>query len=51
MTKESIPAQVARLQKMSVAELRDEWKRVYDGEEPWVSNRVWLWKRLAWRVQ
>ncbi len=51
MTKESIPAQVARLQKMSVVELREEWKRLYDGEEPRVSNRVWLWKRLAWRVQ
>ena len=51
MTKESIPAQIARLQKMSVAELREEWKRLYDGEEPRVSNRVWLWKRLAWRLQ
>ncbi len=51
MTKASIPAQIARLQKMSVAELREEWKRLYDGEEPRVSNRVWLWKRLAWRVQ
>ncbi len=51
MTKESIPAQVTRLQKMSVAELREEWKRLYDGEEPRVSNRAWLWKRLAWRVQ
>ncbi len=51
MTKASIPAQIARLQKMSVPELREEWKRLYDGEEPRVSNRVWLWKRLAWRVQ
>ncbi len=51
MTKTSIPAQIARLQKMPVAELREEWKRLYDGEEPRVSNRVWLWKRLAWRVQ
>ncbi len=51
MTKDSIPAQIARLQKMSVAELREEWKRLYNGEEPRVSNRVWLWKRLAWRVQ
>ena len=51
MTKASIPAQIARLQKMSVAELREEWKRLYEGEEPRVSNRVWLWKRLAWRIQ
>ena len=51
MTKASIPAQIARLRQMSVAELREEWKRLYDGEEPRVSNRVWLWKRLAWRIQ
>ncbi len=51
MTKATIPAQIARLQKMSVAELREEWKRLYDGEEPRVGNRVWLWKRLAWRIQ
>ncbi len=50
MAKESIPAQIARLQKMSVGELREEWQRLY-GEEPRVSNRVWLWKRLAWRIQ
>ena len=51
MTKESIPVQIARVQKMSVAELREEWQRLYNGAEPRVSNRVWLWKRLAWRVQ
>ena len=51
MTKASIPVQIARLQKMSVAELREEWKRLYEGEEPRVRNRVWLWRRLAWRVQ
>ena len=50
MTKESIPAQIVRLQKMSVAELREEWKRLYDREQPRVSNRVWLWTRLAWRA-
>ena len=46
----SIPAQIARLQEMSVAELREKWQELY-GEEPRVSNRVWLWKRLAWRIQ
>ena len=50
MAKESIPGQIARLQKMSVAELREKWQELY-GEEPRVSNRVWLWKRLAWRIQ
>ena len=44
--KSSIPAQIARLQEMSVAELREKWQELY-GEEPRISNRVWLWKRLA----
>ena len=48
--KSSIPAQIARLQKMTVAELRAKWCELY-GEEPRVRNRVWLWKRLAWRIQ
>ena len=50
MTKENIPAQIAQLQRMSVAELREKWRELY-GEEPRVTNRTWLWKRLAWRIQ
>ena len=33
-----------------MAELREKWQELY-GEEPRVSNRIWLWKRLAWRIQ
>ncbi len=50
MSEISIPAQIARLQEMSVGELRDEWRKLY-GEEPRSRHRVWLWKRLAWRIQ
>ena len=50
MAKESIPAQIARLQEMPVSELQEKWRELY-GEEPRVKNRVWLWKRLAWRIQ
>ena len=50
MGKASIPAQIARLQEMSVGELREEWQKLY-GEEPRSRHRVWLWKRLAWRIQ
>jgi len=35
---------------MSVAELREEWRRVM-GEEPRSYNKVWLWRRLAWAIQ
>ena len=43
-------ADIARLRGMSVAELRDEWFRLY-GEPTRSRNRDYLWKRLAWRVQ
>ncbi len=50
MSQASIPARIARLQEMSVGELRDEWRKLY-GEEPRSRHRAWLWKRLAWRIQ
>lgn len=46
----SIPQQIARFQAMSVSELRVEWQRLY-GEPTRSRNRVYLWRRLAWRVQ
>ena len=45
-----ITAQIRALQKMTVAELRAEWRRVM-GEEPRSNNRAWLWRRLAWAIQ
>jgi len=50
MGHESIAAQIAKLQQMTVAELREEWRKLFN-EEPRSRNRVGLWKRLAWRVQ
>ncbi len=50
MSEISIPARIARLQEMSVGELREKWRKLY-GEEPRSRHRVWLWKRLAWRIQ
>ena len=50
MTQPGISARIARLQQMSVAELRKKWQELY-GEEPRVRNRVWLWRRLAWQIQ
>ncbi len=46
-----IPAQIAALQKMTVGQLREEWRKLYPGEESRSFNRVYLWRRLAWRVQ
>jgi hypothetical protein len=46
----SIPQQIARFQAMTVGELRVEWERLY-GEPTRSRNRVYLWRRLAWRVQ
>src|SRR6266571_5319859 len=45
-----LTARIQALQRMSVAELRDEWRRVM-GEEPRSFNRSWLWRRLAWAIQ
>jgi len=50
MSQASIPVQIARLQTMAVGELRVEYLRVF-GEEARSRNRVWLWRRIAWRIQ
>ena len=41
---------ILALQRMSTAELRNEWRRVL-GEEPRSYHRRWLWRRLAWAIQ
>ena len=48
--KASIPAQILALQKMTVGQLREKWLELY-GEETRSCNRVYLWRRLAWRIQ
>jgi len=47
----SVVTQIAALQRMSVGELRSKWRELYSGEETRSFNRVYLWRRLAWRVQ
>ena len=47
---DAITARIRALQAMSVADLREEWRRVM-GEEPRSYNRAWLWRRLAWAIQ
>lgn len=47
---ERMAARIAGLQTMTTAQLREEWRRVIGGE-PRSSNRVWLYKRLAWAIQ
>ena len=47
----SVVTQIAALQRMSVGELRSKWRELYGGEETRSFNRVYLWRRLAWRVQ
>ncbi len=50
MSDASVRAKIAQLQQMSVGELREEWRELY-GEETRSRHKVWLFKRLAWRVQ
>ena len=47
---DSIAARIAKLQQLTTAQLREEWRQVIGGE-PRSNNRVWLYKRLAWAVQ
>jgi len=46
----SIVSQIQAQQRMTVAQLRIEWERLY-GEPTRSRNRTYLWRRLAWRVQ
>ena len=46
----SMVGQLAALRRLSVSELRGEWLRLY-GEPTRSTNRDFLFKRLAWRVQ
>jgi hypothetical protein len=47
---DTMAARIEALQRMTTAELREEWRRVM-GEEPRSYNKAWLWKRLAWAIQ
>ncbi len=47
---ETIAARVAALRRMTVGELRAQYREVY-GEETRSGNKDWLWKRIAWRIQ
>jgi len=46
----SIAAQIAALQKLTVAELRLKWKEVF-GEETKQRHRQYMIKRLSWEIQ
>ena len=47
---DSMSARIRALQEMSVADLREQWRRVM-GDEARSYNRAWLWRRLAWAIQ
>ena len=47
---DGITVQIRAIQAMSVVELRLKWRELY-GEDTRSCNRVYLWRRLAWRVQ
>ena len=47
---DTVTAQIQALRRMSVGELRIKWRELY-GEDTRSSNRHFLWRRLAWRIQ
>ena len=46
----TIPQQIAAYQAMRVPELVVEYERLH-GVPPHCRNRVWLWRRCAWKLQ
>jgi hypothetical protein len=46
----SVIAQIEALKGMTVSQLRLKWRELY-GDDTRSCNRVYLWRRLAWRVQ
>ncbi len=46
----NVAKEVAALESMTVAELRDKYAQVF-GEETRVGNKAWLIKRIIWRLQ
>src|SRR5712691_10742348 len=46
----SVTNQIDALRRMTVGELKVRWRELY-GEDTRSCNRVYLWRRLAWRVQ
>ena len=45
----SVTDQIDALRRMTVGELKVRWRELY-GEDTRSCNRVYLWRRLAWRV-
>lgn len=46
----SIVAQIRELKEMSAGRLREKYRELF-GEESRSSNKDWLWKRIAYRIQ
>jgi hypothetical protein len=46
----NVPAELSALERLTVAELRRRFAELF-GEATRASNRVWLVRRLAWRLQ
>jgi hypothetical protein len=46
----NIPRELADLQRMTVPQLLDRYAAVF-GERPLTKNRIWLTRRIAWRIQ
>ena len=46
----TIAAQIMELRRMTVGELREKYREVFD-EDTNSRNKDWLWRRIAWRIQ
>ena len=46
----TVAAEINALRRMGTPELKTKYREVF-GEEPRSSNKAFLWKRIAWRIQ
>lgn len=50
MPEKTIAQEIAELREMRVPELVERYEEVF-GKRPRTGHRVWLWRRIAWRIQ
>lgn len=49
--KDSILGQITALKEMSTNELKKKYEEVFEGKKACSGNRVYLWKKIAYRIQ
>ena len=49
--KETVLSRVMAIKDLSLKELQAEYEKLFDGKKPPTNNKVYIWKRIAFRIQ